>query len=324
MSLIRSRNFSLQRILPLLTFAITATAAFGQVQKQIENSQPNPVDNNLPIQKIGPDDLLQVQVYDSPELTRSVRVSPDGNIQLPMMTKPVRAQGYYPNDLEKILAHNLQEEGILVRPIVTVTVSEYRSRPITVVGAVKKPVTFQAYGNMRLLDAISQADGLSDTAGGNILVSKPGPDGGSLVQRIPLRLLLSGEDPSMNVVLEAGDEVRVSEAGRVYVVGNVKKPGSIQVHETEDLTVMRALAEAQGLADYSSNWAYILRQGEKSGDIPVPLNKIMTRKAPDVPLQTNDVLFVPENKGKRVMAKAAEVLTGFGIGTVSGLLIWRH
>ena len=311
-------------ILLVFASAFLASPIAGQVQKQIENTQPNPVDNNLPIQKIGPDDLLQIQVYDSPELTRSVRVAPDGTVQLPMLPKLIKVEGYYPSDLDKIIAHELQVEGILVRPVVTVTIAEYRSRPISVVGAVKKPVTFQAYGSVHLLDAISQADGFNDTAGGDILISKPGVNGGSLVQRIPLRQLLSGEDASLNVALEGGEEVRVPEGGRIYVVGNVKKPGSVALHNTEDLTVMRALAESEGLLPYSSNFAYILRRGENGSDIPVPLNKIMTRKAPDVTLKTNDVLFIPENKTKRALAKAAEVATGFGIGTLSGLLIWRH
>src|SRR5712692_1771319 len=92
---------------------------------------------NLPAQKIGADDLVAISVYDSPELTRTVRVSGEGQIRLPMLHKTIQAAGLVPGELETAIVQALRAEQILVDPVVTVTVAEYRSRPISVVGAVK-------------------------------------------------------------------------------------------------------------------------------------------------------------------------------------------
>lgn len=122
---------------------------------------PEAPGSNLPAQPIGSNDLIAVSVYDAPELTRTVRVSPDGFIRLPMLKKKVQAQGRMPGDLESAIAEALRAEQIIVDPFVTVTVSEYNSHPISVAGAVKQPLTFQATGPMTLLEAITRAGGLS-------------------------------------------------------------------------------------------------------------------------------------------------------------------
>ena len=207
--------------------------------------------SNLPVAKIGNDDLIGVTVYDAPELTRTIRVSSAGDIRLPMVKQPIHASGLFPQELEKTIADALTADNVLVDPVVTVSIVEYRSRPITVVGAVKMPVTFQATANVTLLDAISRAQGLSDTAGSEILVSREAPHaaGGSapLLQRIPVRALLDGENSALNLSLQGGEVIRVPEAGRVFVVGNVKKPGAFYITDSAKSSVLKALALSEGL-----------------------------------------------------------------------------
>src|SRR6266498_2101497 len=136
-------------------------------------------DSNLPLQKIGPEDLIGISVYDAPELTRTVRVGTDGTIRLPMLKQRIKVAGMFPTDVETAIGEALKNEDIFVDPVVTVSIVEYRSRPINVVGAVKAPLTFQAAGTVTLLDALSRAGGLADDAGSVILVSvsRPGEDG---------------------------------------------------------------------------------------------------------------------------------------------------
>ncbi len=305
---------------------VLAFAAAGVAQTTTRNADANVNTGNLPIQRIGVDDLVAIQVYDSPELTRTERVQQDGKLRLPLLTKPVQASGLFPSDLEKSLTDELKAEGILVRPIVSVSVSEYRSRPISVVGAVRHPLTFQAFGSVTLLDAITRADGLSDAAGSEILVSRSGQTGDAgLTQRIPVKALMDRADDALNLKLNGGEEIRVPEGGRVFVMGNVKKPGAIPVHDLSELTVIRVIAQSDGLLPYAAKDAFILRHGEAGkNEIPIPLSKIMDRKAPDVPLMANDVLYVPDNKGKRNTAKVVETILAFGVGTASGLLIFKH
>ncbi len=312
----------------IVSAVVFASLCFSvPVFAQVRNADVNPNATNLPIQRIGIDDLISIQVYDSPELTRTERVAQDGTLRLPLMAKSVKASGMFPNELERSLSDELKAEGILVRPIVSVTVSEYRSRPISVVGSVHHQVTFQASGTVTLLDAITRADGLADGAGSEILVTHPSstPGGESLVQRIPVKGLIDRGDPSLNIKLEGGEEIRVPEGGRVYVVGNIRKPGALPVRDASELTVLRVIAQSEGLLPYASKEAYILRHGDTpNNQIPIPLSKIMDRKAPDVTLQANDVLYVPDDRGKRNTARTLEMMMGFGMGTASGLLIWKH
>jgi len=286
---------------------------------------------NLPAQKIGPNDLIAVSVYDAPELTRTVRVGADGLIRLPMLKQRLKAVGLLPAELEQLIAQALSAEQILVDPVVTVTVVEYHSRPISVMGAVKNPVTFQAIGAVSLLEALTRAGGLSPEAGPEILVTRtqPGADGTpvTVTQRVATKALIDAADPEANVKLYGGEEVRVPEAPKVYVVGNVKKPGAYPVQDSTETTVLRMLAMAEGLAPYAGKQAYIIRRDERTGarhELPIELKKILERKAPDVPLMANDILYVPDNSGRRATVSVLDRVAGFGAATASGVLIWRR
>jgi polysaccharide export outer membrane protein len=279
---------------------------------------------NLPVERIGPNDLIGITVYDSPELTRTFRVDSDGEIRLPMLRKHIKAVGLFPEELENSVQAALVDGQVMVDPIVTVSVVEYRSRPITVVGEVKNPITFQATGVVTVLDAISQAGGLAEDAGSEILVSRQelAADGKSttLTQRIPARSLLSAADPSMNPELNGGEVIRVPEAGRVYVVGNVKNPGAFPIKDESGTTVLKMLALSQGLNGYTARTAYIYRTEGGSGgknDIPIELKKVMQRKSPDVPLMANDILYIPEASERKAAMTALDrgLLIGVAMGT---------
>jgi polysaccharide export outer membrane protein len=299
-----------------LILLLTLCAPMVQPQGR---ATPNPeAAANLPAQKIGPRDLIMVQVYGSPELSRSVRVGADGMLRLPMLKQRIKGEGMMPNDLEVMVAQALEEEGLIVDPMVTITVAEYSSRPISVAGAVKEPLTFQASAPVTLLEAITRAGGLTPVAGSEILVSKtqtgPGGQPTSLMQRVSVKALIEGTDPEANLRLSGGEEVRVPEAGKVFVVGNVKRPGAFPVEDGAETSVLRMLARAEGLTPFAAKLAYIYRR-EASGsknEIPIELNKIMLRKAPDAPLLANDVLYIPDNRNGRLGLAILEKLLLFG------------
>ena len=304
-----------------LAFLLLAAAAFGQ--QTYPQYQPRPaaapeLGGNLPAQPVGPNDLLSVSVYDSPELSRTVRIGADGFFRLPMLKQRIKANGLLPADLEMAIATALKDEQLLVDPFVTVTIAEYHSRPISVEGAVKMPLVFQADHPITLLEALARAQGLSETAGSEILVSESqaGTDSKpvTLTRRIPVKSLINDAEPAYNIKLTGGEEIRVPEAGRIYVVGNVKTPGAFPAKNAADTTVLQMVALAGGLAPYYTKEAYIYRQ-EGSGpknEIPVPLEKIMQRKAPDVPLSANDILYIPDNKGRRLTLGTLEKAVGVG------------
>src|SRR5208283_3334681 len=159
----------------LLSTILFAAAALAQQQPSGRAATIPEQGANLPAQSVGPNDLIAVSVYDAPELSRTIRVGADGFIRLPMVHRPIKAQGLLPEALETAIAAALREEQILVDPFVTVTIAEYHSRPISVAGAVKQPIVFQAEGPTSLLEAIARAQGLREDAGREILVSQTQP-----------------------------------------------------------------------------------------------------------------------------------------------------
>ncbi len=303
---------------------LTAVLAFQALLAQQPAAGPP-----LPAQTIGPNDLVSVAVYDAPEFTRTVRVGADGGIRLPMLKQPIPAAGLMPAGLETAIAAALKAQDILVDPFVTVSVVEYESRPISVAGAVRSPVTFQAASPTSLLEAITRAGGLSPEAGSDILVSytQPGPDAKPVVltRRIPVKSLIDAADPEVNVKLNGGEEIRVPEAGKIFVVGNVRRPGAFPVPDDSETTILKAIALAEGLERFARKEAYILRRDDRTGarnEIPVPLQQIMKRKSPDLPLLAGDVLYIPDNSGRRAAMNALDRVLGFGAATASGVIIW--
>ena len=138
--------------------------------------------------------------------------------------------------------------------------------------------------------------------------------------RIPLQQLMSGPPPP-NIELSGGDEVRVPEAEKIYVVGSVRRPGAFVVHDRTSASVLKMLALSEGLLPYHQKMAYIYRDDtDHSGkkEVPIALDKIMERREPDVALMPNDVLYIPENARLRGWATAMNrvlTVTGSGLGT---------
>jgi len=230
------------------------------------------------------------------------------------------------------IAQSDAPQEILVEPFVTVTVAEYHSLPpISVAGAVRTPITFQPVEQITLLEALTRAGGLSPEAGAEILVAvpvspaaagAPAADAAPLVRRILVKSLIETVDPAANLALLGGEEIRVPEIGKIYVVGNVKTPGAFAVQDPSGTSLLKVLALTQGLAPYATNEAYIYRReagATSKNEIRIDLRKIMDRKAPDVPLLANDVLYIPDAHKRRITMSAldkAMILGGVAISAV--------
>ena len=202
---------------------------------------------NLPFQPIGVSDLVHLTVDDSPELSQSFRVDKQGNLNLPLLRGPIHAEGVMPDTLRNTIAATLRAQHLLVNPVVDVSVVEYRSRDVTIAGAVKTPITVQEVGNLRLLEALSQAGGLSPEAGPEVIVEQ----GNGTMQRLSVRQLFDGYHPELNILVHAGAQIRVPQCEHVYVVGNVKRPGAFPFQNLQDTTVLQLLALSGGLDSFS-------------------------------------------------------------------------
>ncbi len=313
-----------------LAFAVTraATAAPAGTQPPAAGDQQLAL-ANLAYEPLGAGDLVYVSVADCPEATRSYRVSAEGELKPALLNEPLHAAGLLPGELERKIADAMAKAHILVAPSVSVSVLEYRSRPVSVVGAVKHSLTFQALGHVKLLDAIARAEGFAPEAGSEVLVYASGTGyapQGQQVRHIQIAELLAGTDPSLNIELHGGEEIRVPEAPKLYITGNVKNPGAYPLKDSGDSSVLKALAMCQGLLPYSQRTAYVYRLDagtEHRREIPVALIDIVKRKAPDIELLPNDILYIQDNSGKRVTAQTLERITSFGSATASGLIIWK-
>ena len=305
--------------------AQVAVSNSGQTLEQAEGIQS--LTGNLGFEPVGAGDLIYISVTGSPELSRSARVTVDGKLMLPLVREGVPVAGLTPAKIADAVAAELVKEKLLVEPIVSAAVLEYRSRRVSVVGAVRMPANFQAVGEMHLLDAIARAQGFTPDAGPEVIVSFPNAEGGEKSPlHIPLRALVAAKDSSLNIVLRGGEEIRVPEAPKLFVVGNVKMPGSYPLADPEGSTILKALALSQGSLPFTAKRVYIYRLVAATGkrdEIPVELRQILHRKSPDVALQANDILYIPDNPKMRLSAATLDRMAGFGSSVGSGLVIWH-
>jgi polysaccharide export outer membrane protein len=288
---------------------------------------------------IGSGDLLAVEVFDVPELSRDVRVNETGYISLPLMPSKVRAGGLTPFQLQDKLAELLQTNGLVSTPQVSVSVKEQHSQPITVIGAVKTPMVIQALRKTTLLQALSQAGGISDEAGSTVIVTRNAPDpadtaadpavdssapAGPQTFTINLADVLESGDARFNIPLVGGDVISVPRAGIIYVVGAVNHPGGfLMQNDLDRMTMLKMLSLAGGTTSTAKmKNAVILRKNLDTGkrdQVPVDLKKVMSLKTQDVQMDANDILFVPDSSGLRALHRAGDVGVALteGVGIVA-------
>ena len=286
---------------------------------------------------MGAEDIVTVRVLDieefSPQNLGPVRVDHQGDIRLPILGR-IHVAGQNVEQIEEAVTKALL--SIMHAPEVTVTVTEYGSRPISVLGAVRNPGVRQISGRQTLIEALSLAGGLNSEAGNSIVITRrvdSGPlplsdssiddSGKFMVGGLKVRAVMEANNPSANIEVLANDVITVPKADLIYVIGAVKKPGGFVLNEKEHLSALQALSLAEGLDSLAgAKSARILRQTEEGSprsDIPVNLRSMLEGSAPDQLLRANDILFVPGNKAKNLTMRALEVAIQVGVGAA----IWR-
>jgi polysaccharide export outer membrane protein len=339
---------------------------------------------------IGNGDLLDISVFDVPELSKEVRVSQNGTISIPLVPVRLRVAGLTETQAEEKIAEVLEANGLVTHPEVGVAVKEHRSQPITIVGAVMRPMVYQADRDVTLLEVLAEAGGIATDAGDTIIVTRPAashfveisgpqpvaspaapgsgeppelvpqnvppasekkddaakntgafpsaeqmseakpsttpvagdasaglPPSGSTTMTINLNDLLETGDMRNNIELHAGDVVTVPHAGIVYVLGAVTRPGGFVVsNDRTQLTTLKVLSLAGGLTRIAKlDHAVIIRkdQNGKQTETPVDLKKVVHRESEDITMHASDILFIPDDRTKEALLKAAEI--GLAVGT---------
>jgi polysaccharide export outer membrane protein len=268
---------------------------------------------------VGSEDLLEVQFFGQEDLNRQVRVDGEGEVTLPLVGA-VKVGGCTPKAIEKNLMAAYGAR-YLRDPQISLYVKEYRHQRVSVTGAVDKPGYYEIIGPRKLLEVLAMAGGLQDKgasskAGDVVQVIREHGDPHTLI--IDLKSLQAKADPGLNVTIHSGDVVHVPFAGNAYVLGGVRAPGCVAVRD--NLTLSQALAEAGG-ADpvLSNNQITIMRLDENRNPLTITahLNKILSRKEPDITLKDNDVVVVNVSSFKRGLYVFNKLMPG-GNGSISG------
>jgi polysaccharide biosynthesis/export protein len=246
---------------------------------------------------IGPEDLLEINVFELPELKTTTRVLEDGTVSLPLLGV-VQAAGLTKTLFEQRV-RDLLEARFLHDPQVTVSVTEFRSKQVSVIGAVNKPGTYQMIGPRTVLQMISEAGGLSREAGTGIIILRKSATGRSERLELDLQELVIKGNPELNLAVAPGDVINVPEDRPIYVFvdGAVRNPGQVEGRVSRPITVLQAVARTGGLTERANlRGVHVLRKDKNGGQsrIPVNLRDIRKGKADDVVLQDGDVVVVPE------------------------------
>ncbi len=271
---------------------------------------------------ICPNDILDVYVYDVPELSHTYTVSPSGLVTVPLLPTPVQAVGLTPDQFARALEEAFRQSGRLRRPEIAVSLKQSQTLSVTVDGAVKNPLVLSEIGRIKLVDILIQCGGLADDAGTTVTITRGTlalrdlvAEGGLAAPTLTLELkkVMDGSEPASMTVVWPGDRVSVKRAGVYYVLGEVRTPGGYTLKSGRDeLTVLRALAVAgdvTGVAKTSK--VMIIRKDPKAPqgreEIDLDLKKILAGQSPDPKLQADDILFIPASGGKKAFHTFASV-----------------
>jgi polysaccharide export outer membrane protein len=272
--------------------------------------------------RIGSDDQLDIEVFDIMELRESPRVTGSGMISLKMIGS-LQAGGLTPEQLERAIEKALKDKKLVNEPHVTVTVRDYASQPVSILGAVRQPNVYQIKGQKTLSGMISLAQGLDiSTVGSTIQVIRAAKDS-SPRETITIDAAdFQRGNPALDIPIYANDTIFVQSAESVFVLGEVAQPGESVLRNGVNITVLKALAKSGGpTKEAKRKDALIIRvqQDRSRVEIPVDLDKIAQGKADDVEMMPNDILFVPTNRGRAIFNQTLQNT----IGVVTGRLIYR-
>lgn len=250
-----------------------------------------------PTYQVGPRDLIAVHVDEAATLNGDRRVGEDGTVNLPLLGD-VKVTGKTTGEITAMLK-KLLEDKYMQRASVDVQVLEFRSRPISVIGAVKQPGNLGFSGRWTLLEALTAAGGLIEAHGNVAYILRRADNGLSDQVTINLDDLMLRGDPKANIPIFSNDLINIPGTVEltIYCLGQVSKPGAVQFKSNERITVLAAIAHAGGLTDRAASKILVKRANGTSGpkEITVDYKKILAGREPDLELRQGDILVVKES-----------------------------
>jgi polysaccharide export outer membrane protein len=318
-----------------MILGLASLASRGQGLPERTGSKEAAADSSGSLYVLGPDDVISLRVADGPDLSeKPVRVDAEGYIRLPLLER-VKAGGLTVEQLVARLAEALRP--FLHNPDVSVSILEYRSQPVSVIGYIKSPGVHQLQGRKTLVEVLALAGGLTDDAGYTIKVTREIQRAGRIqlpsaadddfkrfsVAQIDISSLLGATHPEQNIIVLPHDVISVPRGQLIYVTGEVGRSGGFVLKEMESMSVLQALSLAGGVGPNASaqNSRILRANGESSRiEIRVDLKRIWAGKSADLSLKPDDILFVPTSASKKVAVRSIEA----AIQMATGVVIWRR
>lgn len=263
---------------------------------------------------LGPGDRILIRALETGDLFQQpVLINTNGIITLPMIGQ-VQAGGISVEQLEAKLNQRLKK--FIQDPQASVTVVDFASQPVYVLGAVNTPGVFQLRGGKTLYEVLAMAGGPRQTAGTSVTITRQigqgkiplsgvtiDPTGRFSVAKVDVEDILKGNKPASDIELRPYDVISVSQANsnKVYVVGDVERAGAFTLGAQRSISVLKVLSLAGGLGRTArAKKARILRepQGKPCQQIEINIDRILAGKAEDIGLRPGDVLVVPTSSRK--------------------------
>ncbi|HVX65830.1 MAG TPA: polysaccharide biosynthesis/export family protein [Bryobacteraceae bacterium] len=327
---------SARRNLCLIAVPVLAGLALAQVPNlSVTPPRARPQQAESGSYVLGPGDQISIWALGAEEISSKtpLTIDPNGGIDLPLVGH-MQAGG---RTVQQLKADLIEKLRVFVRePEVSITTVEYRSQPISVMGAVKEPGVKQLQGSKSLFEVLSMAGGPTADAGPKVLITrnleygaiplesaKTDPSGRFSVAEVNLQRVLAADQPQDNILVRPNDVITVPRADMVYVIGEVNKPGGFVLNDKESMSVLQALSLAGGTTRYAApSSARVLRPGVGGNRQETALNlkHVLAGRTNDVPLKPQDILFVPSSATKNATLRAIEA--GIQVGT--GVLIFRR
>lgn len=271
---------------------------------------------------IKPGDVLDVTVFTSPaavpEFSEKILVAEEGRVSLPLLG-PVSIGNVTVEAAQGEITRQYLDRGIYKNVQVNLLIAEYGlNHSVSVAGEVQRPGVFPVSNSMRLVDAIALAGGTTARAGRHVYITRM--SNASAVEDI--ELADGNAPPARDVVLNAGDKVVLERTGTVYVTGDVNKPGGFVMDATGKLTVLQAIALAEGATPTAKlEAAKLIRNGPRGREeLPLPLKSILENRGTDVMLRPDDIVFVPNSTAKTTTRRTLEAI----VQAATGLVIYSH
>ena len=259
---------------------------------------------------ISPGDVLDVSIFGAPDLSQKAAVNSEGNIYMPLVNY-VHIAGMHIEDAQAAVENSYLLAKVIKSPHVNIVITSYSSG-VDLMGEVAKPGIYPVVGSGKLFDILTEGGGITANAGQVVTITHKDTTE-------PQTVMLTNDpvkSQTANVPVQQGDTIIVSKAGVIYVVGEVYSPSGFIMDEKDQYTVMKAIAMSHGTTKLAktSNARIVRRTSDGNKEIPVPLDKILLSKAPDIAMQSNDILFIPTNKGKQAATRAVDVAIGLAAG----------